>query len=377
MPKMTEEQLRDFLIDLDEGSDPVEEVAAQKAKYELVGETKKTPGKVVVGKDGKWKDTEKESGKKAVKVEAKPAVMKPGISDPEIGEALMGIPFDAEMDKGLVALGLLDPKTLASMTGKGPLSSDIINKIIEARNLWPEINELRQAAGAKGKAQVDHNRALEKLDSAMRSKMRSKGTKPKGRPFSVGKGLHKGAWNAGHRARNANVAWERIQQKYPELAKIAWRPKAIAAAHSGIEYEAKQQAARVRDNQAGYGPGKGLKHSGAMKLVGGAMLPLGALHAIGFGLNYESDAAAMDSDRKLNTFMSTAAGRTGKPAEDLNMQDMMEEAYELALQGKGPWIRDGEVRPEMMDLYNFMQEHGVGVAPTIDETGVDPGPSRI
>lgn len=369
MPKMTEEQLRDFLIDLDEGSDPVEEVAAQKAKYELVGETKKTPGKVVVGKDGKWKDTEKESGKKAVKVEAKPAVMKPGISDPEIGEALMGIPFDAEMDEGLVALGLLDPKTLASMTGKGPLSSNIINKIIEARNLWPQVNELRQAAGKKGRAHVNHNRSLEKIEKAL------VGVR-KGYP-AANKGLYKTEFNARMDTWELDAAWKRIQQKYPQLAKIAWNPKAISAAHSGIEYEAKQQAARVRDNQAGYGPGKGLKHSGAMKLVGGAMLPLGALHAIGFGLNYESDAAAMDSDRKLNTFMSTAAGRTGKPAEDLNMQDMMEEAYELALQGKGPWIRDGEVRPEMMDLYNFMQEHGVGVAPTIDETGVDPGPSRI
>jgi hypothetical protein len=75
--------------------------------------------------------------------------------------------------------------------------------------------------------------------------------------------------------------------------------------------------------------------------------------------------------------MSTAAGRTGKPVEDLNMQDMMEEAYELAVQGKGPWILDGEIRPEMMDLYNFMGEHGVGVAPTTDKTGIDPGPSGI
>jgi len=230
----------------------------------------------------------------------------------------------------------------------------------------PQVQELRKAASDKGMAHKRANAALQRIDPYFSDRS------PKQSMRSINKAI-----TVEDRTAPADAAWKKIQQKYPQLSKIAWRPKAIAAAHSGIEYEAKQQAARVRDNQAGYGPGKGLKHSGAMKLVGGAMLPLGALHAIGFGLNYESDAAAMDSDRKLNTFMSTAAGRTGKPVEDLNMQDMMEEAYELAVQGKGPWIRDGEIRPEMMDLFNFMQEHGVGVAPAVDETGIDPGPSRI
>tara|TARA_R110000787_G_scaffold84949_2_gene181692 strand:- start:2413 stop:3522 length:1110 start_codon:yes stop_codon:yes gene_type:complete len=369
MAKMDETQLRDFLMDLDEGTEPVEEVAAQEGRFKLVGDTKKSSGAAKIGKDGKWQDGTKESGKTAEWQDAKPAQMSEGMSKPEIGEMLMEIPFDADMDEGLIALGLLDPKTLASMTGKGPLSTELINEIINARSLWPKINELRKTAGTKGRAHVKHNRSLEKIEKAL------VGVR-KGYP-AANKGLYKTEFNARMDTLEVDAAWRRIQKKHPQLAKIAWKPKAINAAHAGIDYEARQQATRVRDNQAGYGPGKGLKHSGAMKLVGRAMLPLGALHAIGFALNYESDAAAMDSDRKLNTMMEVAAGRSGKPVEDLNMQDMMEEAYELSVRGKGPWVVDGEVRPEMQDLYDFMQEHGVGVSGGADPTGISPGPSSI